>query len=78
MNERPMIFKAVESNNIAKVKELIETGIDVNQKDKYGYTSLHSACLNGVTVKDKWGDTPLHKALENIEIADYLKSKGGI
>ena len=37
------IFQASERGNLARVKELVESGIDVNAKDKYGKTACDLA-----------------------------------
>ena len=41
------IFKAVEDNDVATVKALIESGVDVNQCDASVKTPLHIAAENG-------------------------------
>ena len=40
------IFEAIYKNDIVKVKELIDSGIDINTREiKRGLTPLHSACF---------------------------------
>lgn len=39
------LFIAIKNNNISKVKEILDTGIDINQEDKWGNIPLHYACL---------------------------------
>jgi ankyrin repeat protein len=74
------IFEAVKNNNIDKVKELLNSGIDVNIQDKHNWTPLHIACLNhqlanvklllshpdiNINIKNKDGQTPLDKVCEH-------------
>jgi len=40
-----MLFRAVYHGNLRRIKELIETGTDVNVKTEYGYTPLHVAVI---------------------------------
>jgi ankyrin repeat protein len=68
------IFEAIERNNIQKVKELLDLGVDVNSKNQYGRTPLYAACDYeyidivklllahpdiDVTSKTNYGDTAL-------------------
>jgi len=86
------IFKAVDDNDLAKVKKCIEQHTtDVNTKDKYGWTPLYTASYYGrfeivkylvehgadINAKDNDGETPLAKRRHD-DIDEYLKSKGGI
>ena len=41
------IHAAARDKNIEAVKQHLAAGTDVNVKDKYGYTPLHKAALNG-------------------------------
>lgn len=70
------IFKAVKLGNTKDVSRLLTEGADVNAKDKYGDTLLHSAAYEGrkemvelliakgaeVNAKNIYGGTPLHFA----------------
>jgi len=71
-----VFFKAIEQNNLLKVKELIENGVDINVRDKYGYSALHIASFKNLdematfliskgialNLQDKNGQTILHYA----------------
>ncbi len=73
------LFKAVENNNILVVGSLLKQDIDLEAKDKWGYTLLHWACEKGyveiatlliqhghkVEVTEDWGNTPFHFACGN-------------
>ena len=65
------MFEAIEDNDIEKIEELINNGVDVNARDKYERTPLHYAknydaakllIDNGadVNAKDFYGSTPLY------------------
>lgn len=71
------IFKAIQNNDIEKVKELLDSGIDVNTKNKFEDTPLYEACYFNrieivklllehpnidVNTKDKYEMTPLYEA----------------
>ena len=43
------IFKAIELKNITKVKELLDSGVDVNATNQYGNTPLYVGCYYGDT-----------------------------
>ena len=72
------IFDYVKENNIDKINELLESGVNVNVKDKYGNTPLYYASTYGqlqiakliieygadVNIKC-YGSTPLHQASYN-------------
>jgi len=72
------LFRAVEKNEIALVKSLIESGCDVNAQDKGGSTPLMRASLHGYTglvgmlirsgadlnLHDRTGATALHYAAQ--------------
>ena len=73
-----LLFKAIEKNDLLKVKELINTGVDINSVDSYGYSALHVASSKGlndiafflvdnnidVNMPDKNGQTILHYVAE--------------
>ena len=84
-------FKAIEKNDIAGIRKLIAEGIDLNMKDKNGYSALHIASFKqletmalflidndiDLNIRDKNGQTILHYvALNNqYEIAKALLKK---
>jgi ankyrin repeat protein len=77
-----LFFKAAEQNDLVQVKEFIDSGVDINVKDKYGYSALHIAStkqLNemaillidqgiDVNMQDKNGYTILHYAALNNQL----------
>lgn len=87
----PLHF-ATMNGNIDDVKHLVETGANVNEKGKNGFTPLHMAAFRGfediarflishgadVNIKGKDGITPLAIAIQtqHQEIADILKRAG--
>ena len=75
-----IIFQAIENNNITKVKELLESGIDVNARNQFGDTPIQITCVGGyieilklllshpdidVNARNDYGTTPLYKACNN-------------
>ncbi len=78
---------AASSNDVKKIKRLIDTGADVNAIDKNGRTPLHFATLNknietvqllikfgaNLQVTDHIGQTPLHIAANSRDY-DYSKN----
>ncbi|WP_375604376.1 ankyrin repeat domain-containing protein [Wolbachia endosymbiont of Anurida maritima] len=84
---RPL-FTVVKSGDLDSVKDLVESGSDVNVIDEYGDTPLHYATRNGYTdvvifligkgantnAIGRLGQTPLHYAMEhgNMEITKIL------
>ena len=86
------IFEAIREGNLEKVKELIESGADVNAKDNSGETALMWAAWydraeiakilidNGadVNAKNRWGKTALTGAIcwGNTEVAKLLEEAG--
>eukprot|EP01118_Nematostelium_gracile_P006791 TRINITY_DN2191_c0_g1_i1.p1 TRINITY_DN2191_c0_g1~~TRINITY_DN2191_c0_g1_i1.p1 ORF type:complete len:258 (+),score=92.92 TRINITY_DN2191_c0_g1_i1:177-950(+) len=44
------IFDMAKANNVKRVRELLDSGVDIDGKDyDHGNTALHSACSNGST-----------------------------
>lgn len=86
------IVSIAESGNYKALKEAIEKGADVNQKDQYRKTALHVCALQDfnelaelliasgadLNVLSQWGDTPLHIAsgCGNEAMVKLLLSKG--
>ena len=82
MGNHPTLFSdlnlldAVENNDCAEILKLIKCGADVNAKNEYGETPLHTACVRGyfevaqtlttagadVNATNCIGSTPLHEA----------------
>ena len=70
------LIEAVDNKNITEIKSLLNQGANVNAQEKYGWTPLHWAALNGyydvaklliengadVNIKNNGGWTPLHEA----------------
>lgn len=48
-NHTESFFKAVESNDVQKIQELLQSGIDINAKDKDGWTPLMYAASKKAT-----------------------------
>jgi len=92
MPEENALYKAVYSNDLRKVKHLLEHGADPNTRSKFGNPPLHRACHRGfsgivhllikhgadINAKDMNGVSPLHWACirGNIAIARYLADRG--
>ena len=84
--------KAVDSNDLNKVKELLDGGADVNAKDVLGMAPLHIATQNGykemmellvshdaeINIGTRKDETPLHIAAQKNYIAsvEFLLAKG--
>jgi len=87
------IWNAAQEGNIEAVKQHLDSGTDVNAKNRFGGTPLHSAAISGhkevaelliakgaeVNAKGYKGSTPLDDAIEfkHPEIADPLRKHGG-
>jgi ankyrin repeat protein len=86
------LFDAVKRGDTARVKELIEKGVDVNARDKDDWAPLDIAAYNGyasvaellikngadVNARDNKGFTPLHFAAYNghVDVAELLLKHG--
>jgi serine/threonine-protein phosphatase 6 regulatory ankyrin repeat subunit B len=80
------IYKAASVGDIARVKALIEQGVDVNAKDEFGWTSLYWAASMGQKevaefllnagawpdVQAEDGRTPLYQA-SGVDAADLIE-----
>ena len=85
------IWEAARTGNIEAVKQHLAAGVDVNAKDRMGWTPLCEAAINGhkeiaelllangadVNVKDDRGMTPLDLSISKLETADLLRKHGG-
>ena len=54
VDETPLLFKAVKDENIEVINLLMELGVDINTKDKYGMTSLFEAVRDSKIVNRTW------------------------
>lgn len=88
----PDFHRAAWAGDLARVKELVEQGTDIDTKDEGGWTALHWAASIGhrglaeyliangadVNAKAKDSSTPLHRAAQtgNIDTAALLVDKG--
>ena len=87
-----LFFKSVEENDLSTLKKILETGANINIKDRYGYSALHIASFKefsdldllliekdiDTNIQDKNGQTILHYAALNnqLNIANAALSKG--
>ena len=87
------IHEAAAFGNIEAIKQHLAADVDVNAKDRMGWTPLCEAAINGhkeiaelliansadVNAKDDRGMTPLDWAIKykQTEIADLLRKHGG-
>jgi uncharacterized protein len=85
-------FDLVEQNEVKKVQELINNGIDINKKDKFGYSAIHTAMVKNLpgmakilidsginlNLQNNEGITSLHCAAiyNNFSLADLLLRHG--
>ncbi|CDS04060.1 hypothetical protein LRAMOSA07015 [Lichtheimia ramosa] len=83
------LWIAAGDGQLARVKELIEDGMDVNSHDEFGYTAMHAAVSYNqkeiieylleknanINIEDFEKDTPLYVA-ESAEMAQFLLDHG--
>ncbi|GAA5817264.1 hypothetical protein MFLAVUS_010807 [Mucor flavus] len=83
------LWVAAGDGQLDRVKELVETGVDVNSQDQFGYTAMHAAVSYSqidivkyllekganVNIEDFEKDTPLYVA-ETVEMAQLLLDHG--
>ncbi|MEP6612872.1 MAG: ankyrin repeat domain-containing protein [Mucilaginibacter sp.] len=85
-------FDLVERNDVKKVQELINNGIDINRKDKFGYSAIHTTMVKNLpdmakilidgsinlNLQNNEGITSLHCAAiyNNFSLADLLLRHG--
>ena len=75
---QPILFKALEKNDLPKIKEILTEGASINSVDEYGYSALHVAVSRGfneialflvennidLNKQDKYGQTIMHYVAE--------------
>jgi ankyrin repeat protein len=85
-----LLCHAIEVKNLELVKSLIMQGVDVNSKNEYGFTLLHTAVLCGsvdvvqyliskgadVNARNYQDVTPLHCAESNFDVVKCLVAHG--
>lgn len=92
INDR-RLRSAASTNNIERLNQLLEQGVNPNSADENGRTALHFACCKGYSnivqlllthradcnVVDKLGNTPLHLAVctTSKQTIDLLLKAGG-
>ena len=85
-------FDLVKQNEVKKVQQLINNGIDINKKDKFGYSAIHIAMVKNLpdmvkilidsginlNLQNNEGITGLHCAAiyNNFSLADLLLRHG--
>jgi ankyrin repeat protein len=79
------LHQAVYDNDVEYVMFLIQSGSNVNSKNKFGYTSLHWAVESGnfgiiellvssgadISVENIWGITPIQRAESKLDKTIY-------
>ncbi|KAI8980432.1 ankyrin repeat-containing domain protein [Pilobolus umbonatus] len=89
MSSKDNLWVAAGDGQLDRVKELIESGVDVNSHDQFGYTAMHAAVSYNqievveylitkgadINVRDYEKDTPLFVA-ETVRMADLLIKNG--
>ena len=81
------IPEAARKNEVAKIKQLLEAGADINEVDSEGHNGLHIACAEGniesvkflleqknIQLKGRRGFTPYHRAVQynQVQVLGYL------
>jgi len=91
-NNEDIMHVAAEEGYVEVIKYLRSHGVDINVRDKDGWTPMHYAAFAGridaiqcltelggvVGARDNCGDMPMHKASEagHVEVIRYLKEFG--
>jgi len=86
------ICKAAKDGDLDDIRRLVQEVADIDEKNRYGWTSLHCAALNGhleiaqylvqegadKEARDNCGLTPLHCAAlkSHLDVAQYLVQQG--
>ena len=86
------LYSVIQERNLEKVKFLIKSGADVNEKNNSNFAPIHFAILTGdlrflkivvehgadLDAQDLYGNTALHLAVFNndVEAVEYLISNG--
>ena len=67
MKERELMFQDVEKGNLTSIKQKINDGLDVNMRNPFKQTLLHTACENGHLNVAKYLVESQHLSLEAVD-----------